>query len=184
MKLMLIERRDIQIHSIYLLVFLPFIFFISCNRPASHSEEGLNKLIDSWHLAAAQANKEVFFGLMDTNFVYLGTDATERWNKTEFYTFSKPHFDRDKAWDFRPYDRTIMFSSDQQTAWFDELLDTWMGTCRGSGVLVYINEEWKLSHYNLSVMIPNDLIEDFISLVKNNEGPGENDIKPDSNDTK
>ena len=26
--------------------------------------------------------------------------------------------------------------------WFDELLDTWMGICRGSGVIIMENKEW------------------------------------------
>lgn len=166
LKTSLINRRDFHIFSMCLLFILTFMFYTSCTRTYSQSEEGLHKLIDSWHLAAAQANQEVFFSLMDTNFVYLGTDATERWNKTEFYKFSKPHFDNGKAWDFKPYDRTIIFSSDQKTAWFDELLDTWMGSCRGSGVLVYKNEEWRFTHYHLSVTIDNDLMDGFLKLTK------------------
>ncbi len=48
--------------------------------------------------------------------------------------------------------------------WFDELLDTWMGTCRGSGVLEKNNKEWKIKQYVLSVTIPNDSIQKVIKL--------------------
>ena len=164
-----IPVKSIKIQAAKLFITLFIVFFASCDPGTNETEEDLHKIIDSWHQAASDANAEVFFGLMDTNFIYLGTDATERWNKTEFYKFAKPYFDRGKAWDFKPWQRSIIFSSDRETVWFDELLDTWMGTCRGSGVMIYLNKEWKITHYNLAVTISNDLIEDFIGLGKNNE---------------
>ncbi len=50
--------------------------------------------LNKWHEAAANANAEVFCGSMTDNSIYMGTDATERWTKTEFITFAKPYFDR------------------------------------------------------------------------------------------
>ena len=161
-----IPGKSIQMQTTRLLIALLIVLFASCNPEVNKKEKDLHNIIDSWHLAASDANPEVFFGLMDTNFIYLGTDATERWNKTEFYKFAKPYFDRGKAWDFKPYQRNIVFSSDQETAWFDELLDTWMGTCRGSGVIVYLDKEWKIAHYHLSVTIDNDLMDGFLKLTK------------------
>jgi hypothetical protein len=38
-----------------------------------------------------------------------------------------------------------------KTAWFDELLNTQMKICRGSGVLVKIDGKWKIKHYVLSM---------------------------------
>jgi hypothetical protein len=32
---------------------------------------------------------------------FIGTDATENWNKTQFQAFAKPFFDRGKAWNLR-----------------------------------------------------------------------------------
>ena len=37
---------------------------------------------------------------------------------------------REKVWDFKP-ERHIQVDEAGNLAWFDELLDTWMGTCRG-----------------------------------------------------
>ncbi len=171
-----IPGKPVKMYTNRFLISLLVLLFASCNQGVNETEGDLNKIIDSWHQAASDANADDFFGLMDTSFIYLGTDATERWNKTDFYKFANPYFDRGKAWDFKPYQRSIIFSPDREIAWFDELLDTWMGTCRGSGVMAYRNKEWKLSHYNLSVMIPNDLIDDFISLMKNNEELNENEL--------
>jgi hypothetical protein len=49
--------------------------------------------------------------------------------------------------------------------WFSELLSTWMGVCRGSGILAMTPQGWKIQQYHLSVTVPNDLIRDFITLV-------------------
>jgi len=53
--------------------------------------------------------------------------------------------------------------------WFDELLDTWMGTCRGSGVLENNQGIWKIKHYVLSIEIPNADVQSVISVKKTND---------------
>jgi hypothetical protein len=125
----------------------------------------INKFLNNWHLAATQANAEVFFNSIADNGIYIGTDATERWTKAEFIQFAKPYFDKGKAWDFKPYNRDIHVSKNSQYVWFSELLNTWMGVCRGSGVLEYTAKGWIIHQYHLSVTVPNDLVSDFISLV-------------------
>jgi hypothetical protein len=49
-------------------------------------------------------------------------------------------------------------------AWFDEDLDTWMKGCRGAGILRYDGKEWKIVYYNLTVLIENEKIKEFIKL--------------------
>lgn len=125
----------------------------------------IHTLINNWHQAAAKANAEVFFSSMAYDCIYIGTDATERWTKTEFIAFAKPYFDKGSAWDFTPYDRNLHVTSNGKTAWFSELLTTWMGTCRGSGVLRKIKGDWKIEQYHLSVTVPNDQIKEFLQLI-------------------
>lgn len=125
----------------------------------------INNLLNNWHRAAATANAQVFFSSMTEGSIYIGTDATERWTKSEFMAFAKPYFDRGSAWDFTPYDRDIHVTSDGKNAWFSELLTTWMGTCRGSGMLRKIKGDWKIEQYHLSVTVPNDQIKEFIQLI-------------------
>ena len=79
-------------------------------------------------------------------------------------TFSKPYFDKGKAWNFTSLERNVFFSTDGKTAWFDELLNTQMKLCRGSGVLVNRNGQWKIKHYVLSMTIPNEKSSETISL--------------------
>lgn len=135
-------------------------------RAQTKDASDVNKFVDAWHKAAADANANVFFGSMADNSIYIGTDATERWTKQEFIAFAKPYFDKGKAWDFIPYDRDVHFSEDGKYVWFSELLETWMGVCRGSGILRNTNTGWKLEQYHLSVTVPNEIIRDFIQLVE------------------
>jgi len=140
---------------------------VLCQIRAQTSEkEIIHKTVDSWHMAATEANFGNYFGLLTEDAIFIGTDAAEVWNKTEFMAFSKPHFDQGKAWDFKSIQRSIYMDASGNIAWFDELLDTWMGLCRGSGVLKKENGQWKIAHYVLSVTIPNEEIEPVIALKK------------------
>ena len=124
----------------------------------------LNRLIDNWHLAATNADLQKYSHVMSEKFVFLGTAPGERWNKNAFLDFSKPYFDKGKAWDFKPSNRIWEFNTDSTVAWFDENLDTWMRGCRGSGILQKENNAWKISFYNLTVLIENEKIGPFIQL--------------------
>jgi hypothetical protein len=73
--------------------------------------------------------------------------------QTDFQEFAKPYFDKGKAWNFTVLERHIYFDQSKKTAWFDELLNTQMKICRGSGVLVKIDGKWKIKHYVLSMTI-------------------------------
>lgn len=127
-------------------------------------ETQLNNLLNKWHKDAATAHLEDYFSFMDESFYFLGTDPTERWSKSDFRKFCQPYFEKKETWHFIPNWRNWYFSVDGQTAWFEESLDTWMEECRASGVVMNIDGEWKLVHYNLTVLIENDKIQKFIKL--------------------
>jgi hypothetical protein len=136
-------------------------------------ESKINLVVDNWHQAAAEANFNSYFNAMTDDAIFIGTDATENWKKPAFIQFAKPYFDKGKAWSFTKLERNIYFSSDKKTAWFDELLNTQMKICRGSGVLVVDkNGNWKIKHYVLSMTIPNDHTDEVLkikSLIEDKE---------------
>ncbi len=109
-------------------------------------------------------NYEAYFDAMAEESIFIGTDATENWNKKQFQDFAKPYFDKGKAWNFKAIERNIYFSKDGKTAWFDELLNTQMKICRGSGVLVQENQQWKIKHYVLSMTIPNEKTDEVVKI--------------------
>jgi len=128
------------------------------------AKKQINITLDAWHQAAAAANFNTYFDFMTEDAIFIGTDATENWNKTAFQAFAKPYFDKGKAWNFTALERHIYFNNDKKTAWFDELLNTQMKICRGSGVLVLLNGSWKIKHYVLSMTIPNDNTDAVIKI--------------------
>ncbi|MDE5424194.1 nuclear transport factor 2 family protein [Ancylomarina sp. DW003] len=140
------------------------ISFSACQNQVKTTHKDVGVLIDNWHLAATNADIDSYFSALAENAIYIGTDASERWTKDEFYSFCKPYFAKGKAWDFKAFDRKIYFSEDGKTAWFNELLNTWMGVCRASGVLNMKDDEWKISHYQLSVTVKNENMKQFLEI--------------------
>ena len=160
----------------YLISFVLSSFFLGCtfNKesrvPTKKTIETIiNQFLDEWHAAASNADYEAYFGKMDSISVFIGTDATENWSKKQFEKFSKPYFDQGKAWSFSAIDRNIYVNEAGNFLWFDELLDTWMGTCRGSGVLEKKQGQWKIKHYVLSIEIPNSDVQAVISVKKKSD---------------
>jgi len=133
-------------------------------------EAGLNEFIDQWHQDAANIDREAYFGKIDTDGIFIGTDASEIWTKQEFYDWAEPQFTGDgKAWNFTAIDRNIYFGEKSKYVWFDELLSFSGGTLRGSGVLVKRKRGWKIMHYVLSLPVPNDRFRAVVDVLKNKE---------------
>jgi hypothetical protein len=136
----------------------------SFSQNTDSDKKKINTVLDSWHKAAANAEFDNYFSYMTSNGVFIGTDSTENWQLDAFKTFSKPYFDRGKAWNFTSLQRNIYFDKSQNTAWFDELLDTQMKICRGSGVLIKEGKNWKIAHYVLSMTIPNEHTDEVVKI--------------------
>ena len=148
------------------LILVLFVFNICTSMYAQDKNEfektKITTTLNQWHLAAAEANFDSYFSLMTKDAIFIGTDASENWNLDAFKEFSRPYFNAGKAWNFQAIERNIYISGD--IAWFDELLDTQMKICRGSGVLVKIEGEWKIKHYVLSIAIPNENVKEIAEI--------------------
>ena len=142
------------------------IFLISNMSKAQNETENVNNLLTAWHKAAATADGDFFFGTMAEDGIYLGTDKTEKWTRDEMREWAKEYFERESAWSFEATSRDVYFSADGKTAWFNEKLNTWMGICKGTGVLVKQKGKWKIALYDLSVTIDNDKIQEFVKLIE------------------
>ena len=144
--------------------FIFIILLFSAYANAQKAQESISKVLDNWHLAAANAKFNDYLSAMTDDAIFIGTDATENWTKPQFMAFAKPYFDKEKAWIFTALERNIYLSKDQKTAWFDELLNTQMKICRGSGVLIKIGKNWKIKHYVLSMTIPNKNSDEVVKI--------------------
>ncbi len=144
-------------------IYFLFLTFISHSTFAQH--EDVEQLLNNWHAAAANAEFENYFASFAEDAYFIGTDASERWSVIEFKRFAKPHFNTAPAWKFIPIQRNIEFSANRKLAWFDEVLNSdHLGVCRGSGVLIYEEQSWKIKHYVLSLIVPNALAKEVAQL--------------------
>ncbi|SFN29752.1 SnoaL-like domain-containing protein [Chryseobacterium oleae] len=119
-------------------------------------------MLDGFNTAAAKSDFDAYFNYFADESTFIGTDATEVWDKKAFMVWAKPYFDKKKTWNFTSLKRNIYFSKDGKLAWFDEILDTQMKICRGSGVVEKINGSWKVKQYVLSVTVPNDVVDKVV----------------------
>ena len=148
------------------------MLFPPTQAAAPSAQAAIAAMLDDFHLAAAQADETRYFAHFDEGAVFLGTDATERWTKTEFEAYAHPYFAKGKAWSFHATHRAITMSPDRKTAWFDEDLATPnLGPCRGSGVLLLKDGAWKIAQYNLSVTVPNGVMKDVKALIEARRKP-------------
>ena len=78
--------------------------------------------------------------------------------------WAKPFFDKKTTWNFTAIKRNIYFGKYTDIAWFEELLNTQMKICRGSGVVVKVGNDWKVQQYVLSTTIPNDVLDSILKI--------------------
>lgn len=161
-----------------LLILSVALFAISCSKKSVEAIEmtpetqqilDAGSFLDEWHASAGEANFDQYFDAMADDGIYVGTDEKEVWTKEEFKEFSRPFFEKGRAWDFTSIERNIYVSEDKQFMWFNETLDTWMGICRGSGVIKITGTEpntYEIKHYVLSLTIPNEQMQDVIELLE------------------
>ena len=135
----------------------------------------INRVIDSWHRAAATGDLDEYAARMTAGAVFLGTEEPERWVGREFIEFAEPYFDGptaygEGAWTYEPRERWVTVSGD--TAWFDErLTHDRYGKCRGTGVLVLGDDgAWRIAHYSLSFPVPNAVAGEVIEIIRAHDG--------------
>ncbi|MEC5158760.1 nuclear transport factor 2 family protein [Chryseobacterium sp. MP_3.2] len=148
----------------FLLIFSNSLFSQKKGFYENAQKKNVSKVLNDLNAYAAAADFKNYFDLYAAESTFIGTDANEVWDKKEFMDYSKPHFDKGKAWSFTSLKRNISFSTNGKYAWFDELLDTQMKLCRGSGVLEKIGNQWKIKQYVLSMTIPNDVSNEVIKI--------------------
>jgi hypothetical protein len=151
-------------------IFLTFILFIfsftAISAQAKYEKEKteIAAMLDGFNVAAAKADFTTYFNYFAEESTFIGTDATEIWDKKAFMSWAKPYFDKKKTWNFTSLKRNIYFSKNGNLAWFDELLDTQMKICRGSGIVEKIDGQWKVKQYVLSVTVPNEVVDKVVEI--------------------
>ncbi|MFZ2874111.1 MAG: alpha/beta family hydrolase [Phycisphaerales bacterium] len=152
---------------------------LNLRRPAARAAQiardaaskAIGLVLDDFHDAAAKADGERYFAHFAPGAVFLGTDPAERWTVEEFKEWSRPYFERETAWTYTAGRRSVGVSPDGASAWFDEdLQNAKLGRCRGTGALVRTDRGWRITQYNLTVPVPNDLMGKVVEMMRAGSG--------------
>lgn len=132
----------------------------------SNTEKHVSDTLDRLHRYASQASLECYLSLFAENAVFMGTDKNERWPLEIFRPYVTQRFKDGIGWTYQVIKRNISICSEETVAWFDERLYHETGEARGSGVLVLIGSEWKITQYNLCFPITNQLLHSFRDIMR------------------
>jgi SnoaL-like domain len=139
----------------------------------AETQREVARVLDDFHDAAAHADEARYFGHFAPGGVFLGTDATERWDVAAFRAYAHPHFAKGKGWTYRAVARHVVATSSGSVAWFDELLESRLGPCRGTGVLLRAGATFLIAQYNLTLTIPNERVDDLKRMLAPPAPPGD-----------
>lgn len=115
-----------------------------------------DELLDGLHKDAHEGNYYSYFARYSSDAIFLGTDKTERWSINQFKEYAKPAFKDGHGWTYVVIERNWEGNGDIR--WFDEILHNQKyGHCRGTGVIKQIDNEWKIVHYSLTLLVPNSI---------------------------
>ena len=158
----LLSRRTSYARALTLLI---AVVLSSANWAQETGQPALNSLIDGLHKDAHEGNFETYFARYSSDAVFMGTDKTERWTIDAFKTYAAPAFEDGHGWTYEVVERN--WEGDGDTRWFDEILfNEKLGHCRGTGVVEKVGNNWKIAHYSLTLLIPNDIAETVGSQSK------------------
>lgn len=142
-------------------------------------DAAISALLDGLHRDAASANFDPYFDRFTEDAVFLGTDRLERWSVPDFKAYAKPYFDAGRGWTYTVRERHVMgadTTNDHDEAalgtirWFDEVLwNEKYGHCRGTGSVIKTTQGWRIAHYSLTFLIPNDVAAEVTQIARDHE---------------
>jgi hypothetical protein len=139
---------------------------------AADAETEIARELDDMNEAAAHAEEARYLDHFATGAVFMGTDATERWDVAALRAYAHPKFSQGHGWTLRSVRRAVTVWRTGDVAWFDEdLAGVKLGPARGSGVMVRVGGRWKVAQYNLSLTIPNERFAEVRALLDAADAP-------------
>ena len=134
-----------------------YVFSSTENLMASDDSRILiDALLNGLHRDAHEGNFQTYFARYSSDAIFLGTDKNERWTIEEFKAYAKPAFADGHGWTYTLIERNLEGVGDIR--WFDEILfNEKLGYCRGTGIVHLNNGGWKIAHYALNMLIPNEI---------------------------
>jgi hypothetical protein len=140
------------------------ILFTAAGASASETEEvKIKAILVNFHDAAAKGDKKRYFNIFAQDAMFLGTDESEHWVAAKGL---KMYFKDGKGWAYIPEKQYVYVAKDGKTAWFDEVaVSKGYGRLRGTGVFVMENGTWKMAHYSLTFLVPNEIAGEVVAKI-------------------
>lgn len=130
----------------------------------AREEVAVAAVLDDWHAAAAASDEDRYFGHFTDDGIFMGTDATERWDAPSFRVYAHRPFSEGRGWRMRSVRRAIRIVG--EVAYFDEDLETVnLGPARGTGVMLRQDGRWRIAHYSLTITVPNERFDGVRALL-------------------
>jgi hypothetical protein len=130
-------------------------------------EAEVNRTLDAFHAAKVRNDEDAYFRCFTPDAIMLGSDPNERWTIPQLREFAHPYFEAKMAWTYTLKERHVHVHPSGTTAWYDETVENALiGTCRGQGVLVRHDGEWKIAQAGVAMLIPGEVSEDVAALIR------------------
>ncbi|WP_439107438.1 nuclear transport factor 2 family protein [Congregibacter sp.] len=151
-------------------LFAQWLFLAAFALPSAaddSAQNAINTLLDDFHQAAADADRDRYLGYFTADGVFMGTDDWERWPLPAFSDYVTERFSEGTGWTYVSEERFITMGPGGASAWFDEIMVSkrW-GRFRGTGVLLKVNSGWKIAHYSLTALVPNERFADIAEIAR------------------
>lgn len=134
-------------------------FLVQAKQPPTTAEltTAIDRKMDDFHAAADQGDKTRYLAHFAQDSVFMGTDDWERWPYKEFAQYVEQRFKGGTGWSYKPVQRYTNFNAQHNIAWVDEIVESekW-GRFRGTAVLENLSGDWKIKHYSLTMLVPNE----------------------------
>jgi ketosteroid isomerase-like protein len=161
-------RIAVAVFSISSILLMTNLGFTKDINPIRHSAiELIENKMDDFHDAADKGDSARYLNHFAKDGVFMGTDDWERWPFDGFSKYVNKHFKDGKGWSYKPIKRFTNINSEEAFAWVDEIVESekW-GRFRGTAVLTKTEQGWKIQHYSLTVLVPNESWEAVSEISK------------------
>ncbi len=97
------------------IIFTIFLFVLSFTTLSAQTKfekekAAISTMLDAFNMAAAKADFNTYFNYFAEESSFIGTDASEVWDKQAFKVWAKPYFEKKTTWNFTSLKRNIYFS--------------------------------------------------------------------------
>ncbi len=142
----------------------------------AQAKASIDQMLTRFRNAAENADAKEYFGCLDKDGIFLGTDEKERFTLETLKATFEPYFVKGIGWKRDIKQRYIFVGPSNQIGWFEEHAQREnLGAMRTTGVVRKTDDGWKIVQYNVSFPVPNEVVSDVAAIIrKSKESAGTN----------